>query len=100
MRWFALESGLFNFEFEPEEIMRLAVLFAALIALAAVLWGCGGGSSNNAGNNTMRNAGTNTPNSNVYVVNNNSSNSPIIDRTNSNISREQYDKNRSEYERD
>ena len=80
--------------------MRSGILLGALVALSAVLWGCGGTASNNSSNNTIRNAGTNAPNSNVYVVNNNSNNAPIIDRTNSNISREQYDKNRAEYEKD
>ena len=77
--------------------MRSAILTAALVALSAVLWGCGGAASNNS-NNSLRNVGSNNANSNVYVVP--TSPTPSVDRSNSNISRADYDKNRAEYEKD
>ena len=69
--------------------MRSKLLRIAAVATALAIAGCGGSTnSNNANLNT--NANRPPP----------ASPAPTIDRTNANISREQYDKNKAEYERD
>lgn len=68
--------------------MRSALLLTAITIASLALAGCGGTATNNANTNT------NTARAPV------ASPAPTIDRTNSNISREQYDKNRAEYEKD
>jgi hypothetical protein len=71
-------------------------IFTSLIvgSLSFGLAACGGDTNTNA-NTRNANANTNT-NANRVVP----SPVPTIDRTNSNISRSEYDKNRAEYERD
>jgi hypothetical protein len=61
--------------------------FLCVLTLAAALAGCGGATNTNNANTNANRSPAPSP-------------SPTIDRTNSNISREQYDKNRAEYERD
>jgi hypothetical protein len=70
--------------------------------MAGMLFGCGGTTTNtntNARNaNGMTNLGTNNGNVGAVVVNNNSTNSNRW--ANTNVTREEYDKNRADYERD
>ena len=73
--------------------MKTGLILTACATLSLIYSGCGGPAANNT---NIRNANAN--NSNVYVVT--ASPTPTIDRTNSNISREEYDKNRAEYEKD
>lgn len=71
--------------------MTTRFLKLAAIATAFALAGCG----NDATNSNNRNTNTNVNTARIAP-----SPSPTIDRTNSNISREEYDKNRAEYEKD
>lgn len=70
------------------KIKNLAMISAILLS-GLVLAACGDMAANNSANSNanLRTSSTPTP-------------SPTIDRSNSNISREEYDKNRSEYEKD
>ena len=71
--------------------MRSALLLATIMAIAIALAACG------SDTNTNRNTNTNTNTNTTRIA---PSPAPTLDRTNSNISREQYDKNRAEYEKD
>ena len=69
--------------------------------MAGMLFGCGGTTTNtntNGARNGMTNLGTNNANVGAVVVNNNTANSNRW--ANTNVSREDYDKNRADYERD
>lgn len=72
--------------------MRKVILLSAVIAGGIGLMGCGGDTNVNV---NARNANANTNVNRATPVP-----APTIDRSNSNISREQYDKNRAEYEKD
>jgi hypothetical protein len=78
---------------------RILASTLGLIALGAVLFACGGTTTTNVNNsrNTVTNLGTNNANTGAVVVNSNSNTNRW---SNANISREEYDKNRSEYEKD
>ena len=71
--------------------MTTRFLKLAAIATALALAGCGTDATNSNNRNT---------NTNVNTARIAPSPSPTIDRTNSNISREEYDKNKAEYEKD
>ena len=81
---------------------KIFALTVTLAAFAAFLIACGGGASNtntNARNaNGTTNLGTNNANVGAVVVNSNSTNTNRW--SNTNVSREEYDKNRAEYEKD
>ncbi len=75
-----------------------------MLVASSVLAGCGGSSTNvsvnaNHGNNAMTNLGTNNASSNAVLVNTNS-NSAANRWNNANVSREEYDKNKADYEKD
>lgn len=72
--------------------MKKLIITTAIAAVAAAGAACGDGTNTNV---TVRNANANT-NVNRTVP----SPVPTIDRTNSNISRAEYDKNKGEYEKD
>jgi len=79
-------------------------LGTGLLVASSVLAGCGGSSTNvsvnaNHGNNAMTNLGTNNASSNAVLVNTNS-NSAANRWNNANVSREEYDKNKADYEKD
>ena len=77
---------------------RILASTVGLIALGAVLFACGGTTTNvNNSRNTVTNLGTNNANTGAVVVNSNSNTNRWA---NANISREEYDKNRGEYEKD
>jgi hypothetical protein len=79
---------------------RLITLGVGLVALAGMLGACGGTTTNtnNArANNSMTNLGANNANTGAIVVNSNANTNRW---TNTNVTREEYDKNRAEYERD
>ena len=78
---------------------RILASTLGLIELGAVLFACGGTTTTNVNNsrNTVTNLGTNNANTGAVVVNSNSNTNRW---SNVNISREEYDKNRSEYEKD
>ncbi|MGE3467084.1 MAG: BON domain-containing protein [Pyrinomonadaceae bacterium] len=70
--------------------MRTTLVLTLIISTAALLGACGEANTNT--NSNVRNTNINrtaTP-----------SPAPTIDRSNSNITREEYDKNRAEYEKD
>jgi BON domain len=72
--------------------MRTKFIFMTIIAASVAMAACGGSETNvnvRPANTTNANANHATP-----TV------APTIDRSNSNISREEYDKNRAEYEKD
>ena len=74
---------------------------AISLAFAALLLGaCGGTATNNANNSrsNVTNLGANNANTGAVVVNSNTSNANRW--SNTNITREEYDKNRAEYERE
>lgn len=82
--------------------MRLQLLtFAAMALMAGILVGCGGESNTNTNtaraNNSMTNLGANNANTLAVVTN---SNSNANRWSNTNVTREEYDRNRAEYERD
>jgi hypothetical protein len=76
---------------------RILASIAGLVALAAVLFACGGTTNTNMNNsrNTVTNLGTNNANVGAVVVNSNTNR-----WSNANISREEYDRNRAEYEKE
>ena len=80
--------------------MRFQFLtLAAMTFTAIALAGCGGGTNTNTNNaranNSMTNLGANNANTLAVVTNANTNR-----WSNTNITREEYDKNRAEYERD
>lgn len=79
---------------------RLITLGVSLVALAGMLGACGDTTTNtnNArANNSMTNLGANNANTGAIVVN---ANTNANRWANTNITREEYDKNRAEYERE
>ena len=81
---------------------RLITLVVGIVALAGMPGACGDTTttSNNArANNSMTNLGANNANTGAIVVNSNA-NTGANRWTNTNVTREDYDKNRADYERD
>jgi osmotically-inducible protein OsmY len=79
-------------------------LGTGLLVASTVLAGCGDSSTNvsvnaNRGNNAMTNLGTNNASSNAVVVNSNS-NAGANRWNNANVSREEYNKNKGDYEKE
>jgi len=73
---------------------------AAAISAAALISGCGGTTTNsNNGRSNVTNLGTNNANVGAVVVNGNA-NVNSNRWSNTNVTREEYDKNRAEYERE
>ncbi len=82
--------------------LRILTLTIAIVSLGALLFGCGGTTTNtnNARNgNGVTNLGSNNANVGAVVVNSNS-NAASNRWSNTNVTREEYDKNRADYERD
>jgi len=77
------------------------LMTAVLVAMAAFLAACGGAANNaNVRTNTVTNLGTNNANVGAVVVNSNATTSNANRWSNANVSREEYDKNRADYEKD
>ena len=82
--------------------MRLRFLtFAVTLVIAGLLVGCGSATNTNTATNTrsngVTNLGANNANTGAIVV---PSNSNTNRWSNANVTREEYDKNRADYERD
>lgn len=79
--------------------MKLKIL--TVTAAAALFAACGGTTSNTANNahNGVTNLGANNANTGAIVVNSNT-NTASNRWANTNVTREEYDKNRAEYEKD
>jgi hypothetical protein len=82
--------------------LKIFALTATLAAFAVFLVACGGGAANTntntRSNANVTNLGTNNANVGAVVVNSNSTNTNRW--SNTNVTREEYDKNRAEYEKD
>jgi hyperosmotically inducible protein len=79
--------------------LKFLTLVAATVG-TAILVGCGGATNTNTANNSranVTNLGTNNANVGAVVVNSNANTNRW---SNANVSREDYDRNRAEYERD
>ena len=77
------------------------LMTAVLVAMAAFLAACGGAANNaNVRTNTVTNLGTNNANIGAVVVNSNANTVNANRWSNANVSREEYDKNRADYEKD
>ena len=77
------------------------LMTAVLVAMAAFLAACGGAANNaNVRTNTVTNLGTNNANVGAVVVNSNANTVNANRWSNANISREEYDKSRADYEKD
>lgn len=87
--------------------MRKKIFLSTLALATLALAGCGDGgtnttnTANRANTNATTNLGTNNA-SNAYVVNSNATNTVSTTNrwSNANITRDEYDKNRADYERD
>jgi len=83
--------------------MKTKLMASAAIAAASLLAACGGTATNTNTNtnhsNSVTNLGTNNANSNMYLANTNANSNSNSNKWNSNISREEYEKNRGEYEK-
>ena len=76
--------------------LRILTLTVGIFTIAGLLFGCGGTTTNtNNARNGVTNLGSNNANVGAVVVNSNTNR-----WSNANITREEYDKNRSDYERD
>ena len=85
--------------------MKLKVLgLTALLALTAGLIAACGGAATNTSNanhsNTVTNLGANNANTGAVVVNANSNANVSTNRWNPNITREEYEKNKGDYEKE
>jgi hypothetical protein len=79
---------------------RSITLVAVSLAIAAMVAACGGSSTNtNNSRANVTNLGANNANTGAIVVNSNA-NTNANRWSNTNITREEYDKNRAEYEKD
>ena len=77
------------------------LMTATLVSLAAFLAACGGAANNaNTRTNSVTNLGTNNANVGAVVVNSNTNTVNANRWSNPNISREEYDKSRADYEKD
>jgi osmotically-inducible protein OsmY len=80
--------------------IKLMTIGVAAISAAALISGCGGTTTNsNNGRSNVTNLGTNNANVGAVVVNGNA-NVNSNRWSNTNVTREEYDKNRAEYERE
>lgn len=78
---------------------RLVTLALAIVSVGLVLWGCGGTTTNtNNARSNVTNLGANNANTGAIVVNSNTTNSNRF--SNANITREEVEKNRADYERE
>src|SRR5687767_2113032 len=78
--------------------IRFITLAVALAAVAGILAACGGTANNaNNGRSNVTNLGANNANVGAVVVNSNANTNRW---SNTNVTREEYDKSRAEYERD
>jgi osmotically-inducible protein OsmY len=86
------------------EIMKTIITTFVALTLSAVLAACGGAatnSNNTRANNGLTNLGANNANTGAIVVNSNTNTAPANRWNNANsVTREQYDKERAEYEKD
>ena len=81
--------------------MKLGYLFVYGLAVFGSAMGIGACGSNNGVVNTNANVSNARANTNTAVLVNSNGNTGVVSRTsNSNISREEYDKNKAEYEKD
>ncbi|MEO7539140.1 MAG: hypothetical protein ABIV21_03890, partial [Pyrinomonadaceae bacterium] len=77
------------------------LMTATLISLAAFLAACGGTANNtNVRVNTVTNLGTNNANVGAVVVNSNTNTMNANRWNNPNLTREEYDKSRADYEKE
>src|SRR6187549_3731082 len=80
--------------------IKFITVGVAALSAAALISGCGGTTTNsNNSRANVTNLGTNNANVGAVVVNANA-NTSANRWTNTNVTREEYDKNRAEYERD
>ena len=80
---------------------KVLTLSAGTLAAAAIFSACGSPSTNVSVNATRANANVMNANSNVAVlVNNNSAMANTNRWSNTNVTREEYDKNRADYEKE
>jgi len=80
--------------------IKLMTIGVAAISAAALISGCGSTTNNsNNGRSNVTNLGTNNANVGAVVVNGNA-NVNSNRWSNTNVTREEYDKNRAEYERE
>lgn len=81
--------------------IKFMMVGVAALSAAALISGCGGTTTNsNNSRANVTNLGTNNANVGAVVVNSNANTSNANRWSNTNVTREEYDKNRSEYERD
>ena len=80
---------------------KLITLTAAIVSISAVLWGCGGAANTNTNNarSNVTNLGANNATNGAIVVNSNA-NVSSNRFSNANISREDVERNRADYERE
>ena len=80
---------------------RLITLTVAIVSMAAVLWGCGGAANTNTNNarSNVTNLGANNATNSAIVVNSNA-NASSNRFSNANITREDVERNRADYERE
>ena len=83
--------------------LRLLTFAVGTVLAAGMISACGDTTANmNSNSNRVTNMGTNNANVGAIVVNSNTTNANMANsnRWNANITREDYEKNRSEYERE
>jgi len=81
--------------------IKFMTVGVAALSAAALISGCGGTTTNsNNGRANVTNLGTNNANVGAVVVNANATNTNANRWSNTNVTREEYDKNRAEYERE
>jgi hypothetical protein len=83
-------------------IKGFSVFAIAVFGMAGLISACGdtAGNANNTRSNAVTNLGTNNANVGAVVVNSNANVTNTNRWANANITREEYDRNRTEYERD
>lgn len=74
--------------------------FLTTALAAAALAGCGGGAANNTNTRVNVNLGANNANTGAIVVNANANMSSNTNRWNANVTREEYEKNKADYEKE
>jgi hypothetical protein len=81
---------------------RSITLTIALVSVAGLIAACGDTTtnSNNGRANSVTNLGANNANTGAIVVNSNANTNMNSNRWNANITREEYEKNRADYDRD
>ena len=80
---------------------RIFTLTVAIVSMAAVLWGCGGATNTNTNNarSNVTNLGANNATNGAIVVNSNA-NVASNRFSNANVTREDVERNRADYERE